>query len=479
MNIVQHGIKCEKKLRDMACSFFEADEDVEIITVYLERENHAYSFCLLKYEGKEFFGEYLYKKNTFEYKKYKKKYIESAILKAFCISAQQVKKVNLPWGVMCGVRPAKNIRTFIEDGYTKEQTKELFKEIYWVREEKFELAYNVYQNEKNLIAKKGDNGIGIYIGIPFCPTRCRYCSFVSTDLRYSSKYKQDFTKKLCEEIEITAQIIKNTNKYIKSIYIGGGTPTSLSEEQLKDIFIAIKKYFDLEKLNEFTLEAGRCDTITKEKLSVAKEFGVNRISINPQTMNNETLKKMNRPTKREDIYEAFKIANEVGFECINADLIAGLPGEGFLDFEESLEKVMRLYPQNITVHAMCIKRGSDMKLSKINKTSARDVSEMVELSQRRLKEFGYIPYYMYRQKYMIANLENVGFAKKGFESDYNINIMEENQTIIALGGGASSKIVTENGIERVFNFKDPIEYINKFDEIKERKIKIEKLIKGE
>lgn len=479
MKIVQHYVKCEKKLRDMACSFFDANEDIEIVTVFIENEKSYFAYCEIRKDDKTYLGEYSYKNNSYETKVYRKKYIESSILKAFTIAALQIKKVNLPWGVMCGVRPAKNIRTFAEGGYNKEQIKELFWQIYWVRKEKFELAYEVYQNEKKFIAKKEDKGIGVYIGIPFCTTRCRYCSFVSTDMRYSGKYEDDFCEKLCEEIKITADIINSCDKYIKSVYIGGGTPTSLKAENIELILSAVYDNFDLSQVVEYTLEAGRADTITKEKLEIAKKYGVDRISINPQTMKNETLERINRPSKKEDVYNAFKIANEVGFKSINADLIAGLPGEGFLDFEESLEKVIRLNPQNITVHTMCVKRGSEMKLSKINNVSSSEVGEMVEFSQRRLKESGYNPYYMYRQKYMIGNLENVGFSKEGFESDYNINIMEENQTIIALGGGASSKIVTEKGIERIFNFKDPIEYINNFEEMRRRKEKIKVMINGE
>ena len=478
LNIKQYGIKAEKKIRDLACSFFNNDEDVDVFISFEENEKIAYAFCKIKYEDKEYFGEYVYNTNTYTFRKYHKKYVESAVLKAFYIGASQIKKIKLPWGVMCGVRPAKNVRTFAEDGFSKEEIAQLFEEIYGVSGEKFELAYKVYQNEKDLIAKKGDRGISVYIGIPFCPTRCFYCSFVSTDMRYSRKYVDDFCKNLLEEIKITAKIIENTGVYIKNIYIGGGTPTSLDEKNLEKILECINKNFKLQNLKEYTLEAGRVDTITKEKLEIAKKYGVNRISINPQTMHNKTLAAMNRNTTREEILWAFSIANEVGFECINADLIAGLPGEEFDDFKESLEKIMRLYPQNITVHTMCLKRAAALRLSDVNLTSGREVSEMIQYSQKRLEEFGYKPYYMYRQKYMIGNLENVGYTKPGFESDYNINIMEENETIIALGGGASSKIVTENGIERIFNFKDPIEYINNFEEIKERKKKIEILMKG-
>ena len=479
MKIVQHNVKCEKKISDMACSFFNANEDIEIVTVFLESERKYFAYCEIRKDGKTYLGDCSYNNNSYETKVYRKKYIESAILKAFVIAALQIKKVNLPWGVMCGVRPAKNIRTFVEGGYKKEQIKELFWQIYWVRPEKFELAYNVYENEKKFIAQKGEKGIGLYIGIPFCPTRCNYCSFVSTDMRYSGKYEDDFCKKLVEEIKYTADIIKSCDKYIKSVYIGGGTPTSLKEENLELILSAVYKNFDLKNSVEFTLEAGRADTITKEKLTIAKKYGVDRISINPQTMKNETLDIIRRPAKKEHIYSAFRLADEVGFKCINADLIAGLPGEGFEDFEESLEKIIKMNPENITVHTLCAKRGTEIKNSNIREIKDTEVGEMIEFSQRRLKEKGYIPYYMYRQKYMIGNLENVGFSKEGFESDYNINIMEENQTIIALGGGASSKIVTDNVIERIFNFKDPIEYIAKFDEILKRKDKIKSIINGE
>ena len=284
----------------------------------------------------------------------------------------------------------------------------------------------------------------------------------------------DFTNLLLKEIEKTAQGIKG--RKLDTIYIGGGTPTALYDNNLEKLLKKVYECFDIENVKEYTLEAGRVDTITLNKLKIAKKYGVGRISINPQTMNNKTLKKINRPHSEEDVKNAFKMAREVGFNCINADLIAGLPDEDINDFKYSIDNLIKLNPENITIHTMCVKRAATLNFADINKNSANEVEKMTNYGYKILKKNDYIPYYMYRQKYMIGNLENVGYSKKGYMSAYNVNIMEENQTIIALGGGGSSKIVKGTRIERVFNFKDPVEYIRRFDEILQRKDKIFKML---
>ncbi len=467
----------EKKIRDLACSFFTKDEDVSIEIIFLNDSDKIKSTCKIIYNNKEYFGDYEFiKKDNKYYNNYSEKYDENIVLKSFYKCALIIKNIKLPWGVMCGVRPAKNISTFKDKGLTKEEIFEMFNELYGADEKKLKLAYEVSQNERKIIENTPKDSVSIYIGIPFCPTRCLYCSFVSTDIRVSGKYMNDFVDNLLIEIEKSAQIIKESNKKIDSIYIGGGTPTALDEINLEKMLSKIYTSFDIDNVNEYTLEAGRVDTITQKKLELLKKYGVKRISINPQTMNNKTLSKINRNHNEEDIKKAFSLAKDIGFWCINADLIAGLPNENTDDFKYSLDNLIKLNPQNITIHTMCVKRASTLNFANINLTSATTVSNMVDYGYETLKQNGYIPYYMYRQKYMIGNLENVGYSKQGYFSPYNVNIMEENQTIIALGGGGSSKIVKKNGIERIFNFKDPVEYIRRFDEIIKRKDDILKII---
>ena len=286
-------------------------------------------------------------------------------------------------------------------------------------------------------------------------------------------------EKLLLEIDKTAEIIEKMGAYVENIYIGGGTPTTLEPHHLKKIFERLYNNFDFDRVKEFTLEAGRPDTITREKLIEAKNGGVNRISINPQTMNEITLEKVGRLHTPDMVKECFKMAREIGFENINMDLIAGLPDETVEMFKYSLDEVIKLNPENITVHSMCVKRAASLRLTDTMLAQAKDMNEMLSYTQKRMEETERKPYYMYRQKNISGNLENVGYAKEGYMSTYNINIMEEKQTIIALGGGGSTKIVMDDRIERIFNFKDPLEYIKRFDEILEKKDEILKILDGE
>ena len=466
MDLIQNGFSCEYDMEIFMNLFFDKNEDAVIMTNLTHKNNSINVYAEIIYNGKTYCEDCFYPfDSTVCDKRLIKKNYTCAVTKAFCRTAQKIRNVNLPWGVMSGIRPAKVVRQYHEDGYSYDEIKNILMSLYEVSEKKAELAIRVAKNEKLILSDIGKNSVSIYIGIPFCPTRCLYCSFVSTDLKKSGKYTDDFVRLLVKEIEKTSQILSDLSLYAQNIYIGGGTPTSLSVNQLKDIFDAIEKYLKNEKLKEFTLEAGRPDTITKEKLIAAKNAGVNRISINPQTMNDVTLKKIGRRHSSDMIREAFRLARECGFDNINMDLIAGLPDESVEMFKYSLNEIIKMNPENITVHSMCIKKAAALRFSEIELTKSKDMNEMLDYTAQVMKNTKREPYYMYRQKNISGNLENVGYAEKSRMSFYNINIMEEAQTIIALGGGAVTKIVKGDRIERIFNFKDPYEYINRFDEI--------------
>lgn len=473
MLIIQNGYECDYEMKLFYKLFFDVNEDIYVYSNFEYENKRINVYTEIIYGGEAYFDDFYYDFDT-ENKnpQFIKKIFTASCTKSFCHTAEKIKHINLPWGVMCGIRPAKIVRELMEEGHKDEEVVEILKDIYEVSDDKIELAYNVAKNEEKLLSEIGDNSVSLYIGIPFCPTRCLYCSFVSTDIRVSGKYMNEFVEKLLLEIDKTAEVIEKMGAYVENIYIGGGTPTTLEPHHLRAIFERLKSNFDFTKIKEFTLEAGRPDTITEEKLIEAKKGGVNRISINPQTMNEEILKKVRRKHTPNMVRDCFEIARRVGFENINADLIAGLPDETVDMFKYSLDEVIKLDPENITVHSMCVKRAASLRFSDAELAKANDMNEMLSYTQKRMSETERVPYYMYRQKNISGNLENVGYAKEGCMSTYNINIMEEKQTIIALGGGGSTKIVMDNRIERIFNFKDPLEYIKRFDEILRKKEEI-------
>ena len=477
--IIQNGYRCDYEMNLFASLFFSQQEEVTITQNFEYKEKNINVYTHIIFDGKSYFEDYNFSfdKSGKSEKLIKKIFIASCT-KSFSHAALQIRKINFSWGVMCGIRPAKNARELKDEGFSTEEIRDIFKNVYEVSDEKTELALEVAENEHLLLEKIGENSISLYIGIPFCPTRCVYCSFVSTDIRVSGRYMPEFVEKLLLEIDKTAEIIKKAGVYVENIYIGGGTPTTLSAQDFDIIFKRLFSKINIDRVIEFTVEAGRPDTITEEKLDILKKFGVNRISINPQSMNDITLKKIGRSHSVEMIHNAYDMAEEKGFDIINMDLIAGLPDETPEMFEHSLDEVIKLKPQNITVHSLCIKRAADYRHINKELTKGEDMKEMLNYAQKRMKEEGYIPYYMYRQKNSSGNFENVGYAKPGTMSTYNVNIMEEKQTIVALGGGGSSKIILDDRIERVFNFKDPLEYIKRFDEILEKKNEILTLMKG-
>lgn len=477
MLLIQNGVNCEYEMNIFMRLFFDKEEDAVISTSTVYENGVIDAYCEIIYNDNVYFGGFRIEKERTGIEKEDERYESVCCIRAFLDAAEKIYNVSLPWGAMCGIRPAKAVTTFVQNGMSYQDAVKILHDIYGVSEEKCALAETVARNESNILSTIKNNSVSIYIGIPFCPSRCLYCSFVSTDIKISGKYIDEFIEKLILEIECTAKLLEETGKVIEHIYIGGGTPTTLDEVQLEKLLSAIRKHFKLENLNEFTLEAGRPDTITKEKLLIAKSYGVNRVSINPQSTNDETLKKIGRKHDTAMFMSAYEIAKEVGFDVINTDLIAGLPGETPEDFRRSIDDIVKLSPENITVHSMCIKRAADLRHKVDSLTEARDMTEMLSYAQKTLEKEGYTPYYMYRQKNISGNLENVGYARDGAFSFYNVNIMEEAQTIIALGGGGSTKLVTDGGIERIFNYKDPAEYIRNFDEIIKRKMKTAEILK--
>jgi len=383
---------------------------------------------------------------------------------------------TIPWGILTGIRPTKLVNEFIDKNSNREEIISILKKGYFVTDNKASLLYEVAENQRDMFLNSNKNSISIYIGIPFCPTRCLYCSFSSSTIGQYKKVIDSYVDTLLKEIKYTAKLIKDNNFEIESIYIGGGTPTSLKAHQLARLLEGIEEYLDFGKLKEYTIEAGRPDTIDAEKLKVIKNSRVSRISINPQTMNAVTLDKIGRKHSPEDIEKAFYMARDMGFDNINMDLICGLPGENVGMFKNTLEKIKLMKPDSLTVHTMAIKRASRLTAEKENyhlETQYRQVSEMVDMAREYASEMGLAPYYLYRQKNILGNLENVGYSEKNKECLYNIQIMEERQSIIACGAGAATKFVFPHGrIERAFNVKSVEEYMLRIDEMLERKIKL-------
>lgn len=378
---------------------------------------------------------------------------------------------TLPWGVLTGIRPVKIINKLLGQGDDIEEVTRHMQENYQVSKEKAQLSIEVALNQKKLL-KRAPNAISIYIGIPFCTSRCLYCSFPSVSIQHYQYCIQDYLASLKKEIIWASQWIRGNGLSVDTVYIGGGTPTALSVEELKMLLDNIVQSLPMFQVCEYTVEAGRPDTISREKLKVLKSSGVSRISINPQTMQDKTLQLIGRNHTVEQFVEAFHIAREQGFHNINCDLIAGLPGESLEDFMVTIDQMKQLSPESLTVHTMSVKRASRLneKRERFPNTSDDIVAAMIHLAKTSAKEMGLVPYYLYRQKNILANLENVGYAKPGFEGIYNILIMEEVQSIIALGAGAVSKIVFPNNrIERVFNVKNVEEYMKRIDQMLQRK----------
>ena len=477
MLLIQNGFLCAYEMNIFINIFFGKEENGTVTTDFIDKNTEIYAKTTIEFDGKSYFGEFSLPFKISEESDAKiKKMCGICCVRSFVLAAQKIRKTALPWGVLSGIRPAKYVRELKEEGKTADEISKILREIFDVKGEKISLALQVSENEEKVLKNVEKNSVSIYIGIPFCPSRCLYCSFVSTDVKLSGRYIDEFVELLLKEIEYTGKILKDLGLSVQNIYIGGGTPTTLSACQLEKIFEKIRENISIDNLTEFTVEAGRPDTITAEKLLKIKEGGAGRISINPQTLNDKTLEIIGRKHSVTDFYKAFELAKGEGFKCINTDLIAGLPGESFEMFKGSIDGIIALDPENITVHSMCVKRAAALNFQKIPLADAELADKMLSYAQDKIIKSGREPYYMYRQKNISGNLENVGYAKSGYFSQYNINIMEEVQTIIGLGGGGVSKIVKGDRIERIPNFKEPYEYIRRFDEILEKKDEIKYFI---
>ncbi len=375
------------------------------------------------------------------------------------------------WGILTGVRPAKIVNTLLAEGKSDAQCLDHLKTDYLVSEQKAELTLQVAKAECRLLAQNRKEDISLYIGIPFCPTRCLYCSFTAYPLKQYEKRVDEYLDALFRELDYLAEYAKRF--CVKNIYIGGGTPTTLTEVQLERLLKKVQDLFEPTENTEYTVEAGRPDTITKEKLRLMKVYGVNRISINPQTMNDDTLRRIGRAHTVEDIRSVFRQARELGHDNINMDLILGLFGETVEDVTHTMQEIMKLAPDTITVHTLAVKRASRLKeqFDLYTLTTAEELEKMLAVAADYAKQMGMVPYYMYRQKNMVGNFENVGYCHPGKEGVYNIQIMEEKQTILAAGAGASTKTVDPktDRIERIFNVKSIEDYIGRMDEMLERK----------
>lgn len=380
--------------------------------------------------------------------------------------------ITPPWGILTGVRPIKLFRRLRESG-GEQYAKSYFKDKLLVSQPKVDLSVITERNERKILETSSPNSFSLYVSIPFCPSRCSYCSFVSQSVEKSFKLIEPYVELLCDEIAETGRIAAELSLRLESVYIGGGTPTTLNARQLEAVMSAINNSFDMSTCREFTVEAGRPDTVTDDKLSAIKRCGGDRISINPQTLNDNILEKIGRRHTAGDFLRAYDMAVKAGFDHINTDLIAGLPGESFESFKATLDTIADLEPKSVTVHTLSMKRSSQLTLEGME-TLRRDIKAAENMHlycSELLPKCGYEPYYLYRQSRMVGNLENVGWSKKGSEGLYNVFIMDETHTVLGCGAGATTKLKQPDGsyIERIFNYKYSYEYLNGFDEIIRRK----------
>lgn len=388
---------------------------------------------------------------------------------------------ELPWGTLTGIRPTKIALTRLYEGWTEDEIRKYMADTYLTSREKIDLSVEIAEREKNLLSRVDyENGYSLYVGIPFCPTTCLYCSFTSFPIGAWRGKMHLYLEALFKELEYVAHQMKG--KTLDTIYFGGGTPTALEAEELDAILTKIEETFDLSAVKEFTVEAGRPDSITEEKLRTLRAHGITRISINPQTMKQATLDLIGRRHTVEKVKEQFRLARELGFDNINMDLIIGLPEEDINDVRDTMEQIRELAPDSVTVHSLAIKRAARLNIFRERYAGLKieNTQEMIDLTASCARLMGLVPYYLYRQKNMAGNFENVGYAAPDKECIYNILIMEERQTIVACGAGTTTKVIfpKENRLERVENVKDVEQYISRIDEMIERKQKMLEKLEG-
>ena len=399
---------------------------------------------------------------------------------SFYLAAVQLLPYEPAWGALAGVRPTKISTKHMLQGGTAKSASKLLKDVYYVTPERRELAIDCSISTVKAAGLLDPADVSLYVGIPFCPTRCTYCSFVSRSIGKRTELIDPYLEALLKEIEVTGKLLAESGRKVRTIYIGGGTPTTLSSPQMARLLDTIRASFDLSRCIEFTVEGGRPDTLDAEKLQTIFDHGADRMSINPQTMEGHVLRACGRPHKAADVVRAYGEAVDAGFKAINMDLIAGLPEDTVEGFKRSLDAVAALNPANITVHTLALKKGADLFERRVNLPTAEEVTEMVAYANSKLRELGYKPYYLYRQKYMSGSFENVGWSKDDLDCLYNIYMMEEVHTILSLGGGGMNKVNLPGGkIERFHNPKFPEQYIEMLDSVLSQKEEMFELMKGQ
>ena len=381
------------------------------------------------------------------------------------------------WGALAGVRPTKITTKHLLEGGTAASADRLLRDVYFVTPERRVLAVDCSESTVRAYHKMDKDDVSLYVGIPFCPTRCAYCSFVSRSVGKRTELLEPYLQALLQELKVTGQLLQQSGKHIRSVYIGGGTPTTLSAGQLAALLDAIREQFDLSRCLEFTVEDGRPDTLDAEKLRTIRAHGADRMSINPQTMEDSVLRACGRPHTAADVCRSYEQAVAAGFEDINMDLIAGLPNDTYEGFCRSLDAVTALQPSNITVHTLALKKGADLFEKQVNLPDTDTVTRMVDYANATLRALGYKPYYLYRQKYMSGSFENVGWSRDNRDCLYNIYMMEELHTIVSLGGGGMNKVNLPDGtLQRFHNPKFPEEYIRQIDDVLKQKEELFRLI---
>jgi len=402
-----------------------------------------------------------------------------ALQQSYYLAAIQLLGFEPAWGALAGVRPTKISTRHMFEGGTAKSADKLLKDIYYVTPERRKLAVDCSVSTVNAAKLLEPTDISLYVGIPFCPTRCTYCSFVSRTVGRKTELLEPYLQALLKEIEITGRLLAESGRKVRTVYIGGGTPTTLSASQMATLLDAIHASFDLSRCIEFTVEGGRPDTLDEEKLRTIYEHGADRMSINPQTMEDHVLRACGRPHKAADVVRTYGEAVNAGFRAINMDLIAGLPDDTVEGFCRSLDAVAGLNPANITVHTLALKKGADLFERRVQLPTAEEVTQMVAYANEKLRDLGYKPYYLYRQKYMSGSFENVGWSRDNLDCLYNIYMMEEVHTILSLGGGGMNKVNLPGGrLERFHNPKFPEQYIEMLDNVLSQKEQLFDLMKG-
>ena len=401
-----------------------------------------------------------------------------ALQQSYYLAAIQLLPALPAWGALAGVRPTKITTRHLLEGGTVKSADKLMKDTYFVTPARRQLAIDCSESTVRAVNLLESSDISLYVGIPFCPTRCTYCSFVSRTIGRKYELMEPYLEALLKEIAVTGKLLANSGKTVRTVYIGGGTPTSLSSPQMARLLDAIRESFDLSRCIEFTVEGGRPDTLNAEKLKAIRAHGADRMSINPQTMMDPVLRACGRPHTAADVVRAYREAVDAGFEAINMDLIAGLPRDDFDGFRHSLDTVAALNPSNITVHTLALKKGADLFEKREGLSTAEEVTRMVEYANATLRDLGYKPYYLYRQKYMSGSFENVGWSRDNLDCLYNIYMMEELHTILSLGGGGMNKVNLESGkLQRFHNPKFPEQYIEMIDDVLRQKEELFALMK--